>query len=350
LPIARERTGRRYVEAVISRRAFSLVYQPILHLDTGTVSGVEALCRFHDGRPPDLWFEQCEAFGLAPAIDLAIIQLVADDLDRLPSGYVAINLSPMSLQELQPIEGALLDLARRRTIVLEITERTAIADYDMAAASLARLRSAGVLLAVDDAGAGHSSLLHVLRLRPEIIKLDRSITASIDADPSKRALAAAMGIFAGETGAVVVAEGVETDAEVAALRGIGVTRGQGFGLAMPSAPPLPEPTYRPQRPVDLRDAGRPTHPSARVGGGEEWAQPDAAAAVAAHGLLASLGSMSTAVGLLREMEATEPEQLRALCSVLERQISHVGGVLSDLVRGLPAETVSYLEGLTAQRR
>jgi hypothetical protein len=254
---------------------------------------------------------------------------------------VAINLSPLSLHDPEEIEDALVALARRRRIVIEITEHAAVEDYEVAAASLGRLRAAGVQLAVDDAGAGHSSLLHVLRLRPDIIKVDRSITSCIDSDPARRALAAAVGIFAGETGAVVVAEGVERDAEVEALRHIGVTRGQGFGLAMPSSLPVPTPTYRPTRTVDLQ-------------GGEGWAVPDGLpqteVGVVAHGLLGSLGSMATAVNMLRDMEATDPEKLRALCSVLDRQIAHVGGVLGDVVRGLPAETVEYLEALTAQHR
>jgi EAL domain-containing protein (putative c-di-GMP-specific phosphodiesterase class I) len=307
---------------------------------------VEALCRFHDGRPPDLWFEQCEAFGLAQQIDLAIIEEVTEHLDDIPGGYVAINLSPMSLHNPGPIAEALTEAARRRRIVVEITEHAVVEDYVPVLEGLARLRAMGMLLAVDDAGAGYSSLQHILRLRPDIIKLDRSITSSIDTDPARRALATAMVIFAGETGATVVAEGIETDAELEAVRSTGITRGQGFGLAMPSPLPIPDLTYEAVPFIDLRTATvRRSVPD-----GHFTAGADAAVAVAAHGLLSSLASMSTAVSLLRATDGLLPlEQHRAVCGVLERQISHVTGVLEDLVRGLPVEAVRYLDNLTQQR-
>ncbi|MEY2478245.1 MAG: hypothetical protein QOG87_3560 [Actinomycetota bacterium] len=345
-----DRSGRRYVEAVVSQRAFSLVYQPILHLDTGTLSGVEALCRFHDGRPPDLWFEQCEAFDLAQTMDLAVIELVTEHLDEIPAGYVAINLSPMSLQDPAPIVEALAAAAvARRSIVVEITEHAIVADYAPVIEGLTRLREMGIMLAVDDAGAGYSSFQHILRLHPDIIKLDRSITSSIDKDPARRALATAMVIFAGETGATVVAEGIETDAELEAVRTTGITRGQGFGLAMPSALPLPESVYAAVPFVDLRTPAAPrTLPS--------WSSTDevpvdAAIAVTAHGLLGSLASMSAAVSLLRAGQDHLPaEQHRAVVSVLERQIVHVSGVLEDLVRGLPIEAVRFLDDLSVDHR
>ena len=340
-------TGRAYVEAVVEQRAFSLVYQPILHLDTGTLSGVEALCRFHDGRPPDLWFEQCEALGLAQAIDLAIIERVTEQLDEIPSAPVSINLSPMSLHDAGPIADALAEAARRRRIVIEITEHAVVEDYAPVLEGLTRLRAMGVRLAVDDAGAGYSSLQHILRLRPDIIKLDRSITSCIDEDPARRALATAMVIFAGETGATVVAEGIETEGELAAVRSTGITRGQGFGLALPSPLPLPPVSYSAQPFVDLRT---PTAPPPRAVPGPEGAPPDVGVAVAAHGLLGSLASMSRAVALLRATDGLlPPEQHRAACGVLERQIAHVTGVLEDLMRGLPVDAVRTLDDLSARR-
>jgi EAL domain-containing protein (putative c-di-GMP-specific phosphodiesterase class I) len=335
-----------YVEAVIRQRAFSLVYQPILDLDTGTVSGVEALCRFHDGRPPDLWFEQCEAYGMTQAIDLAIIDLVVQKLDDIPGAYVAINLSPMSLHDPGPIAEALAGPTRARRIVVEITEHAVVQDYAPVLEGIARLRAMGVLLAVDDAGAGYASLQHILKLRPEIIKLDRSITASIDEDPARRALATAMVIFAGETGASVVAEGIETEGELEAVRSTGITRGQGYGLAMPSPLPLPTPSYHAVPYVDLRTPA--VSPSSN-GGAAGWPS-DAETSVAAHALLGSLGSMSAAVSLLRATDGMlPPEQHRAVCGVLERQIAHVSGVLEDLVRGLPAEAVRSLDELSLGR-
>jgi EAL domain-containing protein (putative c-di-GMP-specific phosphodiesterase class I) len=95
------------------------------------------------------------------------------------------------------------------------------------------LRSDGLRLAVDDAGAGYASFRHILKLAPDIIKLDMSLTRHIDTNRSCRALASALIRFAAETGSTVVAEGVETDAELHALRELGVVKMQGYLLGRP---------------------------------------------------------------------------------------------------------------------
>src|SRR5205085_10669366 len=77
---------------------FRLLYQPIVHLDTGSLAGVEALCRFADGRSPEYWFKECERAGSAPALDLAIIEQALSDLSHLPEGYLSVNLSPSTLR------------------------------------------------------------------------------------------------------------------------------------------------------------------------------------------------------------------------------------------------------------
>ena len=83
----------------VSEAAFRLVYQPIVHLDTGRLAGVEALCRFDDGCPPERRFEEAERLGLAAELDLAIIERALASEDRLPGGYLALNLSPSTLQD-----------------------------------------------------------------------------------------------------------------------------------------------------------------------------------------------------------------------------------------------------------
>jgi EAL domain-containing protein (putative c-di-GMP-specific phosphodiesterase class I) len=96
------------------------------------------------------------------------------------------------------------------------------------------LRARGLRLAVDDAGAGYASFRHILRLRPDHIKLDMSLTRNIDTDKSKRALALALIEFARETGSELIAEGIETQGELATLRELGVMRGQGYLLGRPA--------------------------------------------------------------------------------------------------------------------
>ena len=93
---------------------------------------------------------------------------------------------------------------------------------------------------IDDAGAGFSSLKHVLGLHPDAIKLDLALTRDIDTDPVRRALAASLVAFAREIGATIVAEGIETRGELETLRALGVTHGQGYYLARPGPGPVPE--------------------------------------------------------------------------------------------------------------
>jgi EAL domain-containing protein (putative c-di-GMP-specific phosphodiesterase class I) len=95
------------------------------------------------------------------------------------------------------------------------------------------LRKKGLRLAVDDAGAGYASFRHILRLEPDIIKLDMSLTRDIDTDRTRRALAAALIRFAQETGSKIIAEGVETQSELEVLRSLGISMAQGYLISRP---------------------------------------------------------------------------------------------------------------------
>jgi EAL domain-containing protein (putative c-di-GMP-specific phosphodiesterase class I) len=89
-------------------------------------------------------------------------------------------------------------------------------------------------VAIDDAGAGYASMRHILKIRPDLIKLDISLTQNIDGDSTRRALAAALIAFAGETDATIVAEGIETEAELRTLERLGIRKAQGYYLARPA--------------------------------------------------------------------------------------------------------------------
>jgi EAL domain-containing protein (putative c-di-GMP-specific phosphodiesterase class I) len=127
---------------------------------------------------------------------------------------------------------------------VELTEHSAVEDYDALEGALRPLREVGLRIAVDDAGAGYATFRHILRLQPDFIKLDRSLISGIDGDPARRALAGAVVAFAREMRGVVVAEGIERSGELAVLLGLGVDAGQGYLLGRPSTD---------QR--DWRDAG-----------------------------------------------------------------------------------------------
>ncbi|MDR6354479.1 EAL domain-containing protein (putative c-di-GMP-specific phosphodiesterase class I) [Pseudomonas psychrotolerans] len=124
------------------------------------------------------------------------------------------------------------DLSR---ITLEITEHAIVKDYAALANALTPLRLLGVKVAVDDAGAGYSSMRHILQLQPDIIKLDMSLTQHIHEDRSRRALARGLVNFAHEIGSQVVAEGVEAAEELVCLRDLQVDFAQGYHLARPMA-------------------------------------------------------------------------------------------------------------------
>ena len=118
-------------------------------------------------------------------------------------------------------------------VVVELTEHHVIEDYDLVIGTMNDLRVRGARLAVDDTGAGFASLKHILKLAPDVIKLDLHLVRDIDSDPAKRALTAALVRFAADIGALVTAEGIESSAELDTLRDLGVEYGQGYYLGRP---------------------------------------------------------------------------------------------------------------------
>ncbi|MHB1999296.1 MAG: EAL domain-containing protein [Solirubrobacteraceae bacterium] len=133
------------------------------------------------------------------------------------------------------MQGAFADGGDLAGIVIEITEQAPIADYAAFSRLLAPLRAAGAALAVDDAGAGHSSLMHITALRPEFVKVDRGLVAGLDRDPAKAASVEMLGALAGRLDAWLIAEGVERDAELLRLAQLGVPLAQGYRLARPTS-------------------------------------------------------------------------------------------------------------------
>jgi EAL domain-containing protein (putative c-di-GMP-specific phosphodiesterase class I) len=226
------------VRRMLQERRFHIVYQPVIDLARNAVVFYEALARF-EGPPqqgPDRWFTQAAAEGLQPALERAVIQRALQDVPRLPPGvYLSLNVSPQTV--LEPDFAAVLAGAPLERLALEITEHDEIADYAALSRTLAPLRAAGLRLTVDDAGAGFASFRHILQLAPDVIKLDASLIRQIDSRRQSRALAAALVRFAQETGCRIVAEGVETQAELDVLRALEVDKVQGYLLGRPG--PLP---------------------------------------------------------------------------------------------------------------
>jgi EAL domain-containing protein (putative c-di-GMP-specific phosphodiesterase class I) len=142
-----------------------------------------------------------------------------------------VNLHPSTL--LTPQWTAWVGRHDWAGIVVEVTEHEIVRDWIGVGAALDDLRHRGARISVDDAGAGFSSLRQVILFRPDFIKLDGELTAGIDLDPARRALATALRGFALELGAVVIAERIETEAEREVVSQIGIPYGQGYLLGRP---------------------------------------------------------------------------------------------------------------------
>ncbi len=226
------------IAGVLQPGAIRPVYQPIFGLATLDVVGYEALARF-DREPirgPDVWFAAADEVGMGLELELAAIRAAVARFSELPApAYLALNASPATAVS-EELATLLLGLPAER-LVIEITEHAAVPDYDALQAALAGFRRGGARLAVDDAGSGFASLRHILLLAPDIIKLDISLTRGVDVDRAHRSLAAALIAFAAEMGIRIVAEGIETAAELEALRDLGAGYGQGYLLGRPGEPP-----------------------------------------------------------------------------------------------------------------
>jgi EAL domain-containing protein (putative c-di-GMP-specific phosphodiesterase class I) len=222
------------VQAVIDGDLVSFLYQPVYDVNRATVVGFEALARFGGTPPraPNLWFDDAARVGLDVALETKLIAKAMESFQRLPSSvYIGFNVSP------NIIVGGNLDKAFAGVslgrIVLEVNEHSTIRQYDEMAKVLRPMRDKGLRISVDEAGGGVESFRHILQLKPEIIKLHMSLVRGINADPARSTLAAAVMQFAKEHRCDLVAEGIETPAELSALKAMGVVKMQGYLLGRP---------------------------------------------------------------------------------------------------------------------
>ncbi len=208
------------------------VFQPIVDLSTGHTLGFEGLSRFP--ATPDIapaeWFDTARILGRSLSLELMALRQILAAARHLPADlFVAVNLSPLTA--LDPAVHDVLGSVKHRRLVVEITEHEPFPD-DFAE-RLKPLRDDGIELAVDDAGAGFASFTQLLRLRPDMIKIDGELTSGIENDPAKRALATSIVQLATEMGSLTVAEAIESRSQMRALHGLGIHFGQGFLIGRP---------------------------------------------------------------------------------------------------------------------
>jgi diguanylate cyclase (GGDEF)-like protein len=226
------------LERLIAGDGISVAVQPIVSVANGTVHAYEALARFTSGpiSDPLHWFALADELGMRDELELACLAAALRVFSQRPDGVgLTINLSGQLL--LDPRVSAQLDaLPTLAGLILELTENSVIRDDDGVGAAISRLRARGARFAIDDVGAGYSGLRQITVLHPEYLKLDRSLVTGVDRDRDRAALVGAMVSWGLATGGHLVAEGVETEAELDVLVSVGVPLVQGYYFARPSWP------------------------------------------------------------------------------------------------------------------
>jgi PAS domain S-box-containing protein len=223
--------GRDRISDIIEQRAFHPVFQPILEIVRRRIVGYEALTRFDNGSNPEVVFAEADAVGLGHELETATLRAALAASAALPRpAWLNLNVSPGLVIAGEPLRSILAASPRR--LVLEVTEHTAIEDYSAFREAMAAL-GPKVLLAVDDAGAGFASLRHILELRPAFVKLDRWLVAGLESDDARQAMIFGLRHFARATSCQLIAEGIETEDELAALKALDIPLGQGYLLGRP---------------------------------------------------------------------------------------------------------------------
>jgi diguanylate cyclase (GGDEF)-like protein len=211
------------------------VFQPVVDLASGHLVGYEALARFKGsaGRSPQTWFAQAHGCGLGAELNAAAISAALMPVGRPLDTHLALNVSPSVLTS-EPVAEALP--ADLQGVVIEITEHEFVPDDETLAGAVAELRERGARIAIDDAGAGYSGLKQMMRVAPDIVKLDGDLIKRIHADPARMALVESFVRFARRIGATVCAEGIESLDDLAVVSDLDVQWGQGYALGRPEPP------------------------------------------------------------------------------------------------------------------
>lgn len=225
-----------------------IAFQPIVDLRSDAVVGHEALARFSHVDGPATVFSAASRVGRRSPLELEAACRALDIAATWERhhGFVSINASPDVgiITRLRHIVAA--GLVRPADIVIELTEQAAVADYPALTRALDGLCSDGVRLAVDDVGSGFACLTHVHQLLPDILKIDRYLVSGIQHDRTRRSMVSALVGIAEDTGAEVIAEGIEVAAERECVEDLGIHLGQGFLLGRPAvaAPGQQDPATR----------------------------------------------------------------------------------------------------------
>lgn len=217
---------RAIIDHVLRDAAFHPIFEPIVRLEDGSITGYEALTRFADGTGPEARFSMAATINRKLELERATLRAAVRASAALPEGcFLSLNVSPELLLDVTSLRAILGGI--ERPVVLELTEHDPVEDYGAIRAAVTSL-GGSVRLSIDDAGSGFASLQHVLALEPDFVKLDKTWVIGINDDPTRQALIAGLSHFAAQTGCHLIAEGIETVLDLTALQSLDVELGQGY--------------------------------------------------------------------------------------------------------------------------
>ncbi len=237
---------REKLQDVILRERVVTAYQPIMELKDRTVLGFEALSRGAKGTGLEsayALFGAAEEHGLMVELDRLCRRRALLNSGRIPSNAkLFVNTLPATIRDPQFRGKALIDFLDRAQvspdrIVIEITEKLVIENYNLFREAMAYFTDLGMSFAVDDVGAGYSGLEAISRLKPHYLKIDISLVRDVHVSLVNREMVKAIIAMGHGIGSAVIAEGIHTEDEALALQTMGIDWGQGYLLARPDAGP-----------------------------------------------------------------------------------------------------------------
>jgi diguanylate cyclase (GGDEF)-like protein len=231
-------SARGALDLVIAGEGLSMAVQPIVDLRDGSMHAYEALARFgaDAAGSPLHWFSLADELGERDALERACLRAALELYCKRPKGVrLAVNLSAPVLFDRRTLR-MLEETSDLSGLIIEVTEEALVQADAQLSQTMAPLRERGARIAVDDMGAGYSGLRQVTAVHPSYLKLDRSLIVDIDADADRAALVGALVGYAERVGCLLVAEGIENDAELRTLRELNVPLAQGFYLGRPGQP------------------------------------------------------------------------------------------------------------------
>jgi diguanylate cyclase (GGDEF)-like protein len=258
-----QRNARAALQRIIDGDGLTMVVQPIVDVRSGLIHAYEALARFgaKGSDSPLQWFALADELGQREALERACLREALELFRRRPRDVqLSVNLSAPVLTDRETLR-MLERVPDLSGLIIEVTEEALVHNEAQLDAVLAPLRERGAQMAVDDMGAGYSGLSQIMAVHPRYLKLDRSLITGVDTDHERSALVAALANYAERVGSLLVAEGMETEAELLTLIELGVPLAQGFYLGRPA---LPWPGLRTSVPTHSRRHAQRERPGAEL--------------------------------------------------------------------------------------